>query len=75
MSNGDKGRRGRQGGIPPGITKRGEDFQKGMEPPYDADDIVSSYETGFMDAMKLVDYLLGNLKRQLEQNFFLRVPK
>ncbi len=46
-----------------------------MEPPYDADDIVSSYETGFMDAMKLVDYLLGNLKRQLEQSFFLRVPK
>lgn len=68
-----KGRRGRQGGVPPGITKRGEAFQKDMEPPYDADDIVSSYETGFMDAMKLTGYLLENLKNQLTSNF-IKVP-
>jgi hypothetical protein len=40
------GRRGRLGNIPPDITKRAEKYQLETKPPYDADDIISAYETG-----------------------------
>ncbi len=40
------GRRGRQGGIPADISRKAEEYQTGINPPYDADDIISAYETG-----------------------------
>ena len=36
------GRRGRQGGIDMAVTKMAEEYQEGLKPPYDADDIVSA---------------------------------
>jgi hypothetical protein len=42
------GRRGRQGGVPMWISEKAEAYQKKIEPPYDADDIISAYECGMM---------------------------
>jgi 5'(3')-deoxyribonucleotidase len=47
-----KGRRGRMGGVPPAISRKAEAYQRRTEPPYDADDIISAYETGCMSAEK-----------------------
>ena len=44
-----KGRRGRIGSTPEHIRKKAENFLSKMEPPYDADDICSAYETGAME--------------------------
>ena len=44
-----KGRRGRIGTTPEHIRKKAENFLSKMEPPYDADDICSAYETGAME--------------------------
>lgn len=44
-----KGRRGRIGTTPEHIRKKAENFLFKMEPPYDADDICSAYETGAME--------------------------
>ena len=46
---GGKGRRGRIGITPKHIRKKAENFLSKMEPPYDADDICSAYETGAME--------------------------
>ena len=43
------GRRGRQGMVPGWISEKAEEYQRQMEPPYDADDIISAYESGMMD--------------------------
>lgn len=47
------GRRGRQGGIDMAVTKMAEEYQEGLKPPYDADDIVSAYENGVLKGKKL----------------------
>ena len=47
-----KGRRGRIGNTPEHIRKKAENFLSEMEPPYDADDICSAYETGAMESIK-----------------------
>ena len=47
-----KGRRGRIGSTPEHIRKKAENFLSKMEPPYDADDICSAYETGAMESIK-----------------------
>lgn len=52
MGIGAEGRRGRLGDVPPSISRKAEAYQKGMKPPYDADDIISAYETGCMNAEK-----------------------
>jgi hypothetical protein len=46
-SEGDPvGRRGRRGDVDRSVTKMAEEYQVGLKPPYDADDIVSAYESG-----------------------------
>lgn len=49
-----KGSRGRQGDIPDWIAKKAEEYQSSLEPPYDADDIISAFETGYIKALKEV---------------------
>lgn len=51
------GRRGRQGGIPAGVSKMAEEYQSKLGQPYDydKDDIISAYESGFMAALALLD--------------------
>lgn len=61
---GVKGRRGRIGTTPEFIRKKAESFQALMEPPYDADDICSAYETGAMENVKLVEWTAED-----EENF------
>lgn len=48
----DKGRRGRLGGVPEYISRLAEEFQREMEPPYDSDDIITSFECGYLKAIK-----------------------
>ena len=47
-----KGSRGRQGDIPNWIAQKAEEYQSSLEPPYDADDIMSAFETGYIKAIK-----------------------
>ena len=47
------GRRGRQGGVDVAVTKMAEEYQEGLKPPYDADDIVSAYENGVLKGKEL----------------------
>lgn len=49
------GRRGRMGGVPQEFSEKAEEYQKGIKPPYDADDIISAYESGMMEEEKEVD--------------------
>lgn len=51
-----KGRRGRIGDTPEHIRKKAENFLSKMEPPYDADDICSAYETGAMENAKPAEW-------------------
>lgn len=34
--------------VPRWISEKAEEYQRQMEPPYDADDIISAYESGAM---------------------------
>lgn len=45
------GRRGRQGCVPPFISKMAEAFRAELPEPYDGDDICSAFETGMMTGM------------------------
>ena len=49
------GRRGRMGGVPREFSEKAEEYQKGIKPPYDADDIISAYESGMMEEEKEVE--------------------
>ena len=49
------GRRGRMGGVPREFSEKAEEYQKGLNPPYDADDIISAYESGMMEEEKEVE--------------------
>lgn len=49
------GRRGRMGGVPPEFSEKAEEYQRGLKPPYDADDIISAYESGMMEEAKEVE--------------------
>ena len=69
MTDGDKGRRGRMGGVPRGISIKAEKFQKTMEPPYDSDDIITAYESGFMDAIRHASFLFDRMKELMESPF------
>ena len=53
---GVKGRRGRIGDTPEPIRKKAEAFLATMEPPYDADDICSAYETGAVENAKPAEW-------------------
>ena len=48
-------RRGRMGGVPQEFSEKAEEYQKALKPPYDADDIISAYESGMMEEEKEVD--------------------
>lgn len=56
VEQGVKGRRGRIGITPEHIRKKAENFLSKMEPPYDADDICSAYETGAMENAKPAEW-------------------
>ena len=49
------GRRGRMGGVPQEFSEKAEEYQKTLKPPYDADDIISAYESGMMEEEKEVE--------------------
>lgn len=49
------GRRGRMGGVPQEFSEKAEEYQKTLKPPYDADDIISAYESGMMEESKEVE--------------------
>lgn len=49
------GRRGRMGGVPQEFSEKAEEYQKGIKPPYDADDIISAYESGMMKEKEMND--------------------
>ena len=51
-NEGVKGRRGRQGGIEKDISRKAEEYQTTVEPPYDSDDIISAYESGMTEGRK-----------------------
>lgn len=59
------GPRGRQGGIPVGISRKAEDYQRSLRPPYDADDIISAFESGYIKGLKEnnMEKVLQALKR------------
>jgi hypothetical protein len=42
------GRRGRMGGVPRTYSKKAEEYQRKLKPPYDSDDIITAYEQGMM---------------------------
>lgn len=45
---GDPGRRGRLGGVPFLVSKLAEEYASHLTPPYDIDDIISAFESGFL---------------------------
>ena len=62
---GDKGRRGRLGGVPKHVSRLAENYQSNIMPPYDADDIISAFESGFMYSQTfgyIINYILKNNK-------------
>lgn len=42
--------------VPRWISEKAEEYQKKIEPPYDADDIISAYESGAMENDKRFVY-------------------
>ena len=42
------GRRGRMGCVPRAYSKKAEEYQRKLKPPYDSDDIITAYEQGMM---------------------------
>ena len=59
---GDKGRRGRLGGVPKHVAHLAENYQSHITPPYDADDIISAFESGFMYSQTFGFIINGILK-------------